>query len=124
MEALSSYMTPSFGIHFTVVEPGGIVSEFASSALKQIESTGGMRDDEYLPILQTYIGGAQSRRDGSGIYQTADQVAAVVMECVESSDPPIRTRTSEWSEAFCALKTGLDPDGKKLQAAVIERYLR
>lgn len=122
-EALACYVTPNFGINFTTVEPGGIQSEFAANVMKQVEETGGMLDDEYLPILQKYVGGAQSRADGSDIYQTADQVAEVVMSCVDASDPPIRTRTSKWGEEFAKLKTGADPDGKKQQAAVIEQLL-
>jgi NAD(P)-dependent dehydrogenase (short-subunit alcohol dehydrogenase family) len=123
MESLASYITPSFGINFTVVEPGGIASEFAANVMKQVAGTGGMLQDEYLPILQKYIGGAQRRQDGSDIYQTAEQVAEVVMRCVNSDAPPIRTRTSKWGEAFTALKTGLDTDGKKLQAQVIQQFL-
>ncbi|MEM9787272.1 MAG: SDR family oxidoreductase [Pseudomonadota bacterium] len=124
MEAMASYITPSFGINFTTVEPGGIKSEFAASVLKQVGETGGMLEDEYLPILQKYVGGSQDRQgDGSDIYQTADEVAAVVMDCVVSDDPPIRTRTSKWGEALCALKTELDPDGKKMQAQVIAQFL-
>lgn len=123
MEAMASYITPSFGVNFTVVEPGGIQSEFAASVLSQVQETGGMLEDEYLPILQKYIGGAQTRQSGSDIYQTADQVAAVIMECVEAEDPPLRRRTSQWAEAFCALKTDLDPDGKKIQAQVIQQFL-
>ncbi|MEL6840909.1 MAG: SDR family oxidoreductase [Pseudomonadota bacterium] len=124
MEAMASYITPSFGINFTTVEPGGIKSEFAASVLKQVGETGGMLEDEYLPILQKYVGGSQDRQgDGSDIYQTADEVAAVVMDCVASDDPPIRTRTSKWGEALCALKTELDPDGKKMQAQVIAQFL-
>jgi NAD(P)-dependent dehydrogenase (short-subunit alcohol dehydrogenase family) len=122
-EALASYITPSFGIHFSTIEPGGIASEFAASVLKHVEETGGMLEDEYLPILQTYIGGAQTRQAGTDIYQTADEVAAVVMRCIESADPPIRMRTSNWGEGFCALKTDADPDGKKLQQQVIEQFL-
>lgn len=122
MEAMASYIQPSFGINFTVVEPGGIQSEFAASALRQVEETGGMLDDEYLPILQKYIGGAQARQ-GQGIYQTSDEVAAVVLDAVASDTPPIRVRTSAWAEAFCALKTDLDPDGKALQRQVIEQFL-
>ncbi|WP_298259114.1 SDR family oxidoreductase [uncultured Litoreibacter sp.] len=122
MESMASYITPSFGIHFCVVEPGGIQSEFAASVLKQVEQSGGMLDDEYLPILQKYIGGAQSRQN-EGIYQTSDEVAAVVMECVNSDTPPIRKRTSDWAEAFCGLKTDLDPDGQKLQAQVVKQFL-
>ena len=122
-EALACYVSPNFGINFTTVEPGGIQSEFAANVMKQVEETGGMLEDEYLPILQKYVGGAQTRADGSDIYQTADQVAEVVMFCVEAAEPPIRTRTSEWGEAFTKLKTGADPDGKKQQAAVIAQFL-
>ena len=124
MEAMASYITPSFGINFTTVEPGGIKSEFAASVLKQVSETGGMLEDEYLPILQKYVGGSQDRQgDGSDIYQTADEVAAVVINCVASDAPPIRSRTSKWGEALCALKTELDPDGKKMQAQVIAQFL-
>ncbi|PJI92569.1 short-subunit dehydrogenase [Yoonia maricola] len=123
MEAMASYISPSFGINFTVVEPGGITSEFASSVLKQVEETGGMLEDEYLPILQKYVGGSQNRQSGGDIYQTADEVAQVVMGCIASDTPPIRTRTSQWGEAFCGLKTDLDPDGKKLQHHVIAQFL-
>ncbi len=123
LEAMASYISPSFGINFSIVEPGGISSDFAANVMKQVEETGGMLDDEYLPILQKYIGGAQNRQAGSDIYQTADEVAEVVMRCVESDEPPIRVRTSEWGEQFCALKTDLDPDGKKMQAQVIEQFL-
>ncbi len=123
-EALASYVTPNFGIHFSTVEPGGIQSEFATNVLKHVEATGGMLEDEYLPILQKYIGGAQARMDGSDNYQTSEQVASVVLGVIEASDPPIRVRTSNWGEAFTRLKTEADPDGKKQQAAVIEQFLR
>lgn len=122
-ESLASYVTPSFGVHFSAVEPGGIASEFANNVLKHVQETGGMLDDEYLPILQKYIGGAQNRQGGDGIYQTSEEVAKVVMNVVEAQDPPIRTRTSPWSETFAELKTGLDPDGKKQQARVIAQFL-
>jgi NAD(P)-dependent dehydrogenase (short-subunit alcohol dehydrogenase family) len=120
-ESMACYITPNFGVRFTAVEPGGIKSEFAASALKQIAASGGMLQDEYLPILQRYIAGASAR--GSSAYQTADEVAAVVMQCVESPDPPIRIRTSPWAEALCELKTRADPDGKRLQRQVIETFL-
>lgn len=123
MEAMASYITPSFGINFTCVEPGGISTEFAPNVMKQLEETGGMLDDEYLPILQKYVGGSQNRQDGSEIYQTPDEVSAVVMKCVEAEDPPIRVRTSVWAEDLTSLKTRLDPDGKKTQSKVIAQFL-
>ena len=77
---------------------------------------------EYLPILQKYISGSQSRQE-TGIYQTADEVAEVVMKVMGSEKPPVRTRTSQWSEDFSNLKTGLDPDGLKQQSRVAEQFL-
>ncbi|MGJ8533729.1 MAG: SDR family oxidoreductase [Alphaproteobacteria bacterium] len=122
-ESLATYVTPNFGIHFTAVEPGGIASEFAANVLKQVGETGGMLDDEYLPILQKYIGGAENRQGGSDIYQSADEVAAVIMECVAADQPPIRRRTSKWAEDFTSLKTSLDPDGTKQRDRVFEQFL-
>jgi short-subunit dehydrogenase len=120
-ESMASYIQPSFNINFTVVEPAGIRTEFANSALQQFQSTGGMKDDEYQPILAKYIGGAQSRSEG--IYQTSDQVADVVIQCIENPNPPVRIRTSTWSEEFCNLKTQADPTGKLLQEMVTKTFL-
>lgn len=121
-ESLACYVTPSFGINFTTVEPGGIKSEFANAAFAHLESTGGMLQDEYLPILTKYVGGARARGDTA--YQTCDEVAAVVIDCMDAAKPPVRTRTSDWSNKFCELKTAADPDGLKLQKQVVETFLK
>jgi NAD(P)-dependent dehydrogenase (short-subunit alcohol dehydrogenase family) len=120
-ESLASYVTPSFGVHFTAVEPGGMHSDFAGAAMRQIAASGGLLQDEYLPILQAYMARAKVR--GTSAYQTADEVAAIVLSCIESADPPLRLRTSAWAEALCELKTRADPDGKALQRQVIETFL-
>lgn len=122
-ESMASYVTPAFGINFTAVEPGGIASEFANNVLAQVAETGGMLEDEYLPILQKYIGAAQGRQGEDGVFQTTAEVADVVMGVIEADNPPIRCRTSDWGEALTRLKTGLDPDGRKVQAQVIEEVL-
>ena len=120
-EALASYM-PLLGLKFTAVEPGGISSEFFASAMKRTMETGGMpQDPDYYPILQRYL--AKSRERGTTAYQTPDEVAAVVLKCIESRDPPVRIRTSAWSNDLCHLKTASDPDGKKLQKKVVEMFL-
>ena len=120
-EAMASYM-PSLGINVTAVEPGGIKSEFFNSAMKHMMETGGMpQDPDYYPILQKYL--AKARERGTTAYQTPDEVAAVVLKCIESRDPPIRIRTSTWSNDLCHLKTASDPDGKKLQKKVMEMFL-
>ncbi len=121
-ESLACYLTPSFGIHFTAVEPGGIRSEFVNAAMAHVQATGGLIDDEYLPILNQYLGGARAR--GTTAYQTCEEVAEVVIACLEAEQPPVRTRTSEWSRQFCALKTAADPDGLALQKQIIETFLR
>lgn len=120
-ESLASYMTPSFGIHFTAVEPGGIKSEFANAALAHVQSTGGMLEDEYLPILKKYVGGGSAR--GEDVYQTCAEVAKVVIDCLEDDNPPVRTRTSQWSNKLCELKTRADPDGTRLQKQVYDTFL-
>ncbi|MCL6285058.1 hypothetical protein M3P21_16115 [Ruegeria sp. 2012CJ41-6] len=40
-----------------------------------------------------------------------------------SDKPPIRTRRSEWSEEFWHLKAEADPDGRRLQAKVMQAFL-
>ncbi|MEM8657570.1 MAG: hypothetical protein AAGF22_05690 [Pseudomonadota bacterium] len=47
----------------------------------------------------------------------------MVLSCVDATEPPIRMRTSQWGEEFCALKTALDPDGKTQQQKVIAAFL-
>ncbi|MDN3680540.1 SDR family oxidoreductase [Vibrio tapetis subsp. quintayensis] len=121
VESVSTYITPNFNVNFTNVEPGGIQSEFASNALAQFQGTGGMADDEYRPILENYIAGAQNRTEG--VYQTSDEVADVVIGCIESSEPPIRIRTSDWSNEFCELKTQADPTGKLQQQKIIDTLM-
>jgi len=121
-ESLATYITPNFGINFTNIEPGGIASEFANNVLEQMTATGGIRDDEYRPILEKYLG-AGAGKPREGLYQTADEVADVVIECVESDNPPIRKRTSPWAEDFTQYKTAADPDGHQQQQRVINEFL-
>lgn len=125
-EGLASYVTENFGIKFSLVEPGGITTEFANSVLAQAASTGGMRQDVYLPILQQYIGSAQKRAKAgdTGIYQTSEQVAEVILAVAQNDNPPLRTRTSKWSNEFTKLKTVGDPDGTKLVKEVINKTLK
>ncbi|MHA7875043.1 SDR family oxidoreductase [Roseivivax sp.] len=121
-EAMASYITPAFGIQFTAVEPGGIATEFVNTVMGQLEATGGLLEDEYLPVLQRYISGA-TERQAYGASQSAEEVAEVVMQALSAEEPPLRIRTSEWSEEFTRLKTGLDPDGLKQQRAVVAQFL-
>jgi short-subunit dehydrogenase len=122
-ESLASYVQPTFDVKFSLVEPGGISSVFASSVVAQLEGTGGMVEDEYLPLLQKYIGNAQNRAATEGIYQTPDAVADVVILLAKNNTPPIRIRTSEWAENFAQLKTLGDPDGFIQQQLILQNML-
>jgi NAD(P)-dependent dehydrogenase (short-subunit alcohol dehydrogenase family) len=121
-ESLATYVTPSFGIKLTNVEPGGIVSEFANNIMEHISSTGGILDDEYRPILEKYMGG-RTGKPREHVYQTAEEVADVIIEVMNSEEPPIRIRTSTWAETFCNLKTESDPTGHILRQRVYDEFL-
>ena len=121
-EALASYVEPNFNIHFSVIEPGGIRSEFANNVLEKFQQAGGMVEDEYKPILEKYIGGAGNNA-ADDLYQTSDDVAAVIVNCINDKTPPLRIRTSEWANNFCQLKTELDPTGRKQVELVRSRFL-
>ena len=119
-ESLASYVTPSFDIHFTAVEPGGIRTEFVNAIMAGMAATGGVAEDEYKPVLERYM---RPRPASSGAYQTPDEAAMAVVAAIQSDAPPVRVRTSPWAEEFTRLKTHADPDGLAQQVAVFERFL-
>ncbi len=125
-ESMATYIQPSFNIKFTLIEPGGISSNFAQNVMSNIERNGGMYDDDYLPILQKYIGRHQHGRSPeelSLMYQTPEQVASVMIDCINNPSPPVRVRSSEWANQFCDLKTKSDPDGLLLKDKVFHEML-
>ncbi len=125
-EALASYLTDDFGIAFSIVEPGGISTEFMKSTMGKTITDGQMAHPEYMPIFQKYMAGIQ-KRASEGIersYQTPVEVAEVILKVAQSENPPFRVRTSEWAENFCKIKTKADPDGTLLLHSVIERFLK
>jgi short-subunit dehydrogenase len=124
-EALASYLTVDFGIKFTIVEPGGIATEFIKSTMGKTIENGQMSHPDYKHIFNRYMAGVQ-KRAAEGIeksYQTPNEVASVILKVVEAEHTPLRVRTSEWAENFCNTKTQADPDGTILLNAVIERFL-
>lgn len=125
-ESLATYVTPNFGIHFSLVEPGGIQTEFFKSATEKTMQDGQMAHPAYLHILQKYMAGMQQRAAASETrtYQTAAEVAEVVLAVAKNPNPPLRVRSSDWAEDFCRLKTQADPDGRKLVAEIQEKFLK
>nr|WP_294894435.1 SDR family oxidoreductase [uncultured Pedobacter sp.] len=124
-EALATYITPFFNVKFTLVEPGGIATEFANSVFKGLEKSGGITGD-YQPILDKYVASMQNRpkADLERIYQTGEQVAKTIAEVIENENPPLRIRTSDWANEFTSLKTKADPNGLTLHNALVEAYFK
>ena len=124
-ESLASYVGPTFNIKFTLVEPGGIATEFMKSAVAKTTVEGQLASGEYLPIFEKYMAGSQKRAADSkiAVYQTGVEVAAVVLEVTKMEKPPLRIRTSEWANAFCDLKTKADPTGLILINEVTKSFL-
>lgn len=121
VESLATYVGPAFGLHFTLVEPGGIHSDFAPAVMRQFMAAGGIVEDDYAPLLRAYLAGvrARSAAGAESTYQTADEVAAVILRVLSDPAPPVRLRTSDWAERFTALKTSADPDGTQQRDAVV-----
>jgi len=125
-ESLATYVGDPFNIQFSLVEPGGISTEFMKSAIASTTSAEGeLASGEYLPIFQQYLTGTQTRAAEGAlqVYQTGAEVAAVILHVAQEENPPLRIRTSEWAKALCHLKTVADPDGSKLLAQVKGSFL-
>jgi len=124
-EALATYVAPAFNLKISNIEPGGIATEFLTSAIGKTQVDGQFAKGEYLPIFEQYMGRSQQRNTANDapVYQTANEVAQVVLEVAQNEKPPLRIRTSEWAENLCNLKTQADPDGTKLVQQVRASFL-
>ncbi|REG87174.1 short-subunit dehydrogenase [Winogradskyella sediminis] len=125
MEGLATYVSEPFNIKITCVEPGGITTEFMTSAIEKTAVDGQFATGEYAPIFEKYMAGNQKRANESEVqvYQTAIEVANVALNIAQNENPPLRIRTSQWAEDFCQLKTKADPDGLKLVKQIQDSFL-
>ena len=123
-ESLATYIQPYFGINFTLVEPGAIQSEFFNNASKSLDLNPDTSND-YSELFQRYVTTLQQRLSTgtSNSSQTPDAVAALVVDCITSDNPPLRLRTSDWANQFCQLKTQGDPTGDTLRAEITKAFL-
>jgi len=110
LESLATYYKPLFNIDVTLIEPGAIETHFAKTALDQVAATGGVLDDEYKSIVETYIDMFTKR---NAVSQTPESIADLVMELTQMETKPLRVRTSEAAERFVSHKVQVDPTGLK-----------
>lgn len=124
-EGLAAYVSPAFNIKISNVEPGGIATEFMTSAVNKTSVGGQLASGEYLPIFEKYLAGTQQRASegAAQVYQTGLEVAEVILKVAQDENPPLRVRTSQWAEDFCHLKTQSDPDGTKLVKQITATFL-
>lgn len=119
-ESIASYMKPYFGINVSLVEPGGVVTEFGNSLTRYFEETGGIKEDDYKPLIQTYMDYRATFTDEvkERAFQKPAQIAEVILQCINDPEPKLRYLTSEAAATFTKLKSGLDPDGEGIKAQV------
>lgn len=119
-ESLATYLEPYFGINISLIEPGGTISEFGNSLTRYFESSGGILNDDYKPLMETYMGYRATFTDEfkEKAFQKPSDIASVIIRCMNDPHPKVRYLTSEGTLAFTKLKTSLDPDGELLKAQV------
>ena len=119
-ESIASYMKPYFGINVSLVEPGGVITEFGNSLTRYFEETGGIKNDDYRPLIQTYMDYRATFTDEvkERAFQKPGQIAEVILKCINDPEPKLRYLTSEGAANFTKLKSGLDPDGEGIKAQV------
>jgi len=110
LESLATYYKPLFNIDVTLIEPGAIETQFVKTALDQVAATGGVLDDEYKPIVETYIDMFTKR---NAVSQTPESIADLMLELTQMETKPLRIRTSEAAERFVNHKVQEDPTGLK-----------
>ncbi|OXM82414.1 SDR family oxidoreductase [Paenibacillus rigui] len=119
LESLATYYKPLFNIDVTLLEPGAIATQFNSTVFRQLEETGGIREDEYKPLIDKYIDTFSKRNT---VPQTPESVAEVVLKLLQMETKPLRLRTSDAAERFAEHKTKLDPTG--LDGTLLVRKLQ
>lgn len=119
-ESIASYMKPYLGINVSLIEPGGVITEFGNSLTKYFEETGGIKDDDYKPLMQTYMNYRATFTDEvkERAFQKPLEIAEVILKCINDPEPKLRYLTSDGAAIFTKLKTGLDPDGEGIKAQV------
>lgn len=96
----------ALGVPVVIVEPGAVASEFVANASVPT-STGGV----YGPLLDAYL----ARTAGAfANAQSAQAVAALLVDLLTTPEPPVRVQTSPAATAFAGLKLA-DLDGSAVQ---------
>jgi len=124
-ESLATYLEPYFGINVSLIEPGGTITEFGNSLTEYFESTGGILNDDYKPLMEDYMAYRSTFTEEfkEKAFQKPADIASVIIRCMNDPNPKVRYLTSEGTLAFTKLKTSLDPDGEIMKAQLRKAIL-
>jgi NAD(P)-dependent dehydrogenase (short-subunit alcohol dehydrogenase family) len=102
-----AYCAAKFAVEGFLVEPGAVASEFVANVGRPAAD-----DGPYAPLLAAYL----ERTAGAfANAQSADDVAALLVELLTDEDPPVRVQTSPTARAFAGTKLA-DLDGSTVQS--------
>ena len=54
-ESLATYYKPFFSIDVTLIEPAAVETNFTANVLDRLEQTGGLHEDDFKPIIESYL---------------------------------------------------------------------
>lgn len=119
-ESLATYLEPYFGIHISLIEPGGVITEFGNNLTNYFNQTGGILNDDYKPLIENYMDYRAGFTDEvkEKAFQKPSQIAELIIKCMNDPHPKVRYMSSEGVAAFTKVKTSLDPDGEILKTQV------
>ena len=98
-EVLRMELAP-FGIHVVTVQPGGIQSEFGTTATAALNATSDGRPSRYAALSNAIAGRASASQDGA---MRADVFAQQLVDAVLSESPPAILRIGKHSRTLPAL---------------------
>ncbi|RSM49530.1 SDR family NAD(P)-dependent oxidoreductase [Amycolatopsis balhimycina DSM 5908] len=108
MEALAP-VAAAQGVTVCVVEPGAVATEFVNNV--GLDERLFTEAGPYTESLRSYIASVTENFQSA---QTADEVAAVILDAMTADAPAFRIQTSKWAEDFAAIKFA-DRDGSAVQ---------
>lgn len=108
IESMATYLEPFFNVKMSIIEPGAIQTEFVNRVLGDMQKSGGVLNDDYAPVLKTYM---DTAKKSFAAGQSPDEVARVILDCILSEKPYLRYQTSDKAREFIAAKLGNDPTG-------------
>lgn len=110
MEGLAPLMA-RFGVHVSIIEPGAVNTGFlAAREATEEKRKASQGEDPYAELLEAYGRSVSARFSGA---QSADEVAAVIVEAATAEAPHLRYQTSDYARGVAA-QVRRDPQGDAL----------